>query len=57
MTDSAFISEKTDRELVEFLKVGGLPDEPPVMPPRGGNPSLTDEKLVDIAAYLRSMQK
>lgn len=57
LTQSEFIAAKTDRELVEFLKVGGLPDESPVMPPRGGNPSLTDEKLEDIAAYLRSLQK
>jgi len=26
------------------------------MPPRGGNPALTDEDLLDIVAYVRSMQ-
>jgi mono/diheme cytochrome c family protein len=57
MTQSEFIATKTNQELVEFIKVGGVPDEPLVMPPRGGNPSLTDEKLDDIAAYLRSLQK
>ena len=57
MTQNEFIATKTDRELIEFIEVGGLPDEPLVMPPRGGNPTLTDEKLADIAAYLRSLQK
>ena len=57
MTRNEFIGTRTDRELAEFIKIGGLPDEPLVMPPRGGNPTLTDENLVDIAAYLRSLQK
>ena len=57
MTQNEFIDARTDRELVEFIKTGGLPDERLVMPPRGGNPTLTDEDLVDIAAYLRSLQR
>jgi mono/diheme cytochrome c family protein len=57
MIHSEFIATRTDHELIEFIKVGGLPDEPLVMPPRGGNPTLTDENLDDIAAYLRSLQK
>ncbi len=57
MTQSEFIAAKTDQELIEFIKIGGVPNEPLVMPPRGGNLSLTDEKLDDIAAYLRSLQK
>ena len=54
---SEFIATRTDQELIEFIEVGGLPDEPLVMPPRGSNPTLTDENLDDIAAYLRSLQK
>jgi disulfide bond formation protein DsbB len=27
------------------------------MPPKGGNPALTDGQIVDIVAYLRSIQK
>jgi len=57
MIHSEFIATRTDHELIEFIEVGGLPDEPLVMPPRGGNPTLTDENLDDIAAYLRSLQK
>ena len=56
MIHSEFITTRTDPELVEFVKVGGLPDEPLVMPPRGGNPALTDKNLDDITAYLRSLQ-
>lgn len=57
MIHSEFIATKTDQELIEFIKAGGLPNEPLVMPPRGSNPTLTDESLDDIAAYLRSLQK
>jgi disulfide bond formation protein DsbB len=27
------------------------------MPPRGGNPALTDDDLVDIVAFLRSIHE
>ena len=57
MIHNEFIATKTDQELVEFIKVGGLQDKRLVMSPRGGNLSLADEDLVDIAAYLRSLQK
>jgi mono/diheme cytochrome c family protein len=57
MTQNEFIATRTDRELVEFIAVGGVPDGPLVMPPRGGNPTLTNENLVDIVAYLRFLQK
>lgn len=62
MTTSEFIASKTDAELVEFIKVGRDPSDPlnttgVVMPPKGGNPSLSDEDLYDIVAYLRTIQK
>lgn len=57
MTQSEFIASKTDRELVEFIKIGGAPDEPLVMLPKAGSPSLTDENLYDIVVYMRSLQK
>lgn len=52
-----FIASKTDQELFEFIKTGGLPNQPLVMQPKGGKPSLTDEKLYDLVAYLRSLQE
>jgi hypothetical protein len=48
MAQSEFIITRTNEELVEFIKVGGVPNEPLIMPPRGGSPSLTDKNLVDI---------
>jgi hypothetical protein len=57
MTQSQLTATKTDQELVEFLKAGGEPDEPRVMLPKGGLPSLSDQNLADIVAYLRTLQK
>jgi len=62
MTHSEFIAEKTDAELLEFLQVGRAPDDPlnttgVLMPPRGGNPSFTDEQLMDIVAFVRSIHE
>lgn len=57
ITQSELIASKMDPELVEFLKVGGEPDEPRVMLPKGGVPSLTDQNLADIVAYLRTLQQ
>lgn len=62
MTASEFIADKTDTELIEFIKIGRDPSDPlnttgVAMPPKGGNPSLNDEKLQDIVAYIRSLHK
>lgn len=62
MTTSEFITAKTDDELLEFLKVGRAPDDPlnttgVLMPPKGGNPAFTDEDLVDVIAYVRTLHK
>jgi len=62
MTISEFIKSKTDDELLAFIKVGrpiydplsaGIAD----MPPKGGNPTLTDEDLKNVIAYIRTLQK
>jgi mono/diheme cytochrome c family protein len=57
MTQSEFIASKTDPELVEFIKIGGAPGEPLVMLPKGGSPALSDGNLIDVVAYMRSLQK
>lgn len=62
MTTSTFIGERNDQELLEFLKVGRAPDDPlnttgVLMPPRGGNPAYTDEQLMDIVAYVRTLHE
>jgi disulfide bond formation protein DsbB len=61
MAQSKFIAEKTDDELVEFIKAGRTADDElnttgVDMPPMGGNPSLSDEDLYHIVAYMRSLQ-
>ena len=62
MTTSEFIAGKTDEELVEFIKVGRDPSDPlnttgVAMPPKGGNPALTDEDLYNIVAHIRTLHK
>jgi disulfide bond formation protein DsbB len=62
MTTSEFIAGKSDAELAEFIKVGRAPDDPlnttgVLMPPKGGNPALSDEQLADIIAYIRTIHK
>lgn len=62
LTISTFVAEKSDSELVEFLKVGRPASDPANtvgvdMPPKGGNPALTDQDLADIVAYLRSIHQ
>ncbi len=59
---SAFVKGKTDEELLTFLKSGRQPfgsdsQMHMLMPPRGGNPMLTDDKLVHVVAYLRVLQE
>lgn len=60
MTKSEFIAGLSDEELVAFVKVG-RPISDPLnttkvdMPPKGGNPALTDEQLTDIVAFIRSI--
>lgn len=58
---SEFVAGLSDDELVAFLQVGRPIDDPLnttgiMMPPRGGNPSLTDADLRDLVAYIRSLQ-
>jgi disulfide bond formation protein DsbB len=61
-TTSEFLREKSDEEMVEFIKVG-RPSGDPLnttgvdMPPKGGNPALTDEQILDIIAYVRTLQE
>ena len=56
-----FVRSLSDAELVAFLAEGRrashpLNDRGVDMPPRGGNPSLSDEDLGLIAAYIRSIE-
>ena len=60
LTTSEFVASKTDKELMDFVKVGR-----PIwdaanttgvdMPPKGGNPALTDEQLAEIIKHIRAI--
>lgn len=59
-TTSEFIANSSDEEMVEFLKVGRAIDDPmsdgiAPMPPKGGDPTLTDEDLRNVVAYMRTL--
>jgi disulfide bond formation protein DsbB len=61
LTTSEFISQKSDEELLNFIKTGRPADDPlnttgVLMPPKGGNPALTDEEIREIIIYLRAIQ-
>ena len=61
-TTSEFLLTVTDQELLEFVKTGrpvGHPDNTTGvdMPPKGGNPAMTDEQLTDIIAYIRTLHE
>jgi mono/diheme cytochrome c family protein len=60
LTTSAFVRQQTDEQLLEFLKKGRMPTDPAnvtgmAMPPKGGNPDLTDQDLADIIAFIRTL--
>ncbi len=60
-TESEFVQNHSDEELVEFIKVGRQPDDPlnttgVAMPPKGGNPALSDEDLYNIVAWIRTLE-
>ena len=62
LTTSEFAAGLTDAELLAFLQAGRPSDDPLnttgiAMPARGGTPNLTDEELVDVIAYLRTIDQ
>lgn len=61
-TTSEFLLTVNDQELLEFIKTGRPISDPNNttgvdMPPKGGNPALTDEQLMDIIAYVRTLHE
>lgn len=60
--DSNFISERTDAELVEYIKVGRRVDyllntTGIDMPPKGGNPAMTEQEMYNVVAYMRTLDE
>ena len=62
MTTSEFIKGLSDAEMLAFIKVGRSVSDPANttgvdMPLKGGNPALTDDDIMDIIAYIRTLEK
>lgn len=56
-----FIGSMDDDALLAFVKRGRGPTDPKnttgiQMPPKGGNPALSDDDILDIISYLRTLQ-
>lgn len=61
-TTSEFLREGSDEEMVSFIQIGRSSDDPlnttgVDMPAKGGNPALTSDQILDIVAYVRTLQK
>ncbi|MBL0922822.1 MAG: c-type cytochrome [Phycisphaerales bacterium] len=60
LAESKLVASLDDAHLVEFLKQGRAANHPDnfsgfSMPPKGGNPTLTDEQLLQIAQFVRAL--
>lgn len=61
MVHSEFTADSSDKQLLTFLKLGRNPGDPlnttgVGMPPKGGNPALSEKDLKDLISYLRGLQ-
>lgn len=61
LVNSEFIQSLDDDGLLAFIKRGRDPSDPKNttgvgMPAKGGNPALSDDDILDIIAYLRTLQ-
>lgn len=62
LTTSEFVAGQTDDQLLAFVKKGRPATDPANtnkvdMPPRGGNPALTDTDLTNVIAFVRSIHQ
>jgi disulfide bond formation protein DsbB len=60
LVPSEFVQSQSEAELAAFIKVGRPVSDPENtqgvdMPPKGGNPSLDDQDLLDVSAYIQSL--
>jgi disulfide bond formation protein DsbB len=61
-TTSEFVQSTNDEALLAFIKTGRPISDPANttgvdMPPKGGNPALTDEDILNIIAYIRALHE
>ncbi len=60
VTASEFFQDSSDEELLAFIKIGRDANDPlnttgVAMLPKGGNPALTDEDILNIVAHIRTI--
>lgn len=61
LADSFYVQNTSEADLYTLIVNGRASDHPDndtgvAMPPKGGNPSLSDESIADVIAYLKSLQ-
>ena len=62
LVETDFMQQSSDDQVLQVIIQGRMPGDPDSvmnmpMPPRGGNPRLTDAQARDIVAYLRSLDE
>lgn len=62
LKSNEFVQSLNDDGLLAFLKKGRDPSDPKNttgvgMPPKGGNPALSDDDLLDVISYVRTLQE
>lgn len=62
LLSSKFIASHNDDQLVEYITTGRDRNDPDnrlgmVMPPKGGNPSLTEDQLHQVVDYIRAIRE
>ena len=61
LLNNTFVQGLSDDDLLAFVKKGRDPGDSKnttgvAMPPKGGNPALSDDDLLDVISYLRTLQ-
>jgi len=61
LVNNPFIQSLDDDALLAFVKQGRAPTDPKnttgiQMPPKGGNPAMSDDDILDVISYLRTLQ-
>jgi disulfide bond formation protein DsbB len=62
LTTSEWVGQQSDAQLVEFIKKGRDATDPlnttgVAMPPKGGNPAMSEQEIADIVAFVRSIHQ
>lgn len=61
LANNAFVQSLDEDGLFEFISKGRSPTDPLnttgiQMPPKGGNPAMSEDDILDVIAYLRTLQ-